>query len=469
MSTSEGIPLSYLVQHSAYLCHIHPRPLDGTFLRAIRAHAADTLEIRMLVTAPSKGAWHANAETSKHDSGGYEIRLKHRDEALARANNSARHEWEERTVYVVRVHPSRLAYPSVTRPRPQECVPPAHRTVPRIAHFLSALLPPSSPDEPTRIQAISLPPHHLDRPGAPPKPKGFAFVTLASASDAARLVAHWPWLPRRTSLPSGPGADANDEGDGGPEAHAGVQRDAVKFGFRALRKARWDAMREEYLEHRQALLDEIARVEGDRASARRMGTAGEAAGGPSTSTSTRTKPDTVRNAVSEPALDPSAAYPPGCLVFVRDVHPETNKTALKTLFAAHAFGSPAALDYVDYHKGMTSCHVRVATPAHARMLVSALADRPVVQAAGLDDAGAPPSEAGATRGAKPVKGELVDGEREALYWNKLPEKVRREAVRKAIAQAFQRVEDAATGGEGEHDAAAEERQGKRARKRRRNA
>ena len=108
----------------------------------------------------------------------------------------------------------------------------------------------------TRIQAISLPAHHLDRPGDTPKPKGFALVTFADEADAARLAADWPWLPRRapTSSPAGQGAQ-NGEGE------SELTHEAAKYGFRVLRKERWDELKEEYLAYRQRLLDEIAHAE----------------------------------------------------------------------------------------------------------------------------------------------------------------------------------------------------------------
>ena len=81
--------------------------------------------------------------------------------------------------------------------------------------------------------------------------------------------------------------------------------------------------------------------------------------------------------------------------------------------------------------------------------------------------------------AKRITAELVDGEREALYWHKVPEKVRRGAVRKAIALALTATSASGTGdGDGDGDAemaggdAGEEdakKQGKRPRKRRRKA
>lgn len=45
-------------------------------------------------------------------------------------------------------------------------------------------------------------------------------------------------------------------------------------------------------------------------------------------------PGTVNEVPSQPRAGP---FPPGCLVFVRNVHPDTNKTTLKSLFSVHAF------------------------------------------------------------------------------------------------------------------------------------
>ncbi|KAI1791097.1 hypothetical protein LXA43DRAFT_1182085 [Ganoderma leucocontextum] len=475
------IPLSILLQHSTYLLHLHPQLPDSALVRAIRGHAEDVLEVRVRVTAPSKNAWSGkDSSLSRDDEGGYEVRLKHCPDALARVRNSARNEWEGRTVYV-------------------ENVPLAHRTVPLVYRFVSSLLPiptPCSPPsstgtpQPNRIQTITLPPHHLDRPGTPPKCKGFALVTFASAADATRLAADWPWLPRRASV-FHEGEAEKDKKD--------AEEDAVKFGFRALPKARWDAQKEEYLEHRQRLLDEIARADAEHPHARPHSRRDAAPPpGPHPEYEERAEPASAPTRKRGPTVPPSptlglsAPYPPSCLVFVRNVHPETNKTTLKVLLAAHAPpGTAAALDYVDYSKGMASCHVRASTPAHARALVAAFADRLRVQTHGLDGAGStsPPSPSpsaansvpDANASSRPITAELVDGEREALYWNKVPEKVRREAVRKAVAQS---QASASAGGDAAVDvemAEGEEqgggrlggeearREGKRPRKRRRKA
>ena len=59
----------------------------------------------------------------------------------------------------------------------------------------------------------------------------------------------------------------------------------------------------------------------------------------------------------------NSTYPPGCLVFLRNVHPETNKTTLRGLFlhARRPIGIEVGkkddddgLDYLDYTKGMDS-------------------------------------------------------------------------------------------------------------------
>lgn len=114
--------------------------------------------------------------------------------------------------------------------------------------------------------------------------------------------------------------------------------------------------------------------------------------------------------------------------------------------------------------------MRLSAPYHARALVTAFHSRPLVQRQGLDSTGAEGDVEG--EGIKPISMEVVEGAREELYWSKVPEKIRREAVRKAIAQA-------SSAGDGDGDTKeqpeavqgedAGEQEGKRKRKRRRKA
>ena len=108
-----GIPLSYLLQQSTYLHHIGTRPPDTALVKAVRSHAQDSLEVRMLVTSPSKAAWYGK-DSEKDEQGGYEIRRKDWSDALIRVRNSTRHEWEARTIYMVR-QPSTLPQQTLSR------------------------------------------------------------------------------------------------------------------------------------------------------------------------------------------------------------------------------------------------------------------------------------------------------------------------------------------------------------------
>ncbi|KAI0638658.1 hypothetical protein C8Q77DRAFT_1048031 [Trametes polyzona] len=436
-SVDEGwLPLSTLLRRSAYFSHLSTRPLETAYVKAIRTHAPELFEVRMRVSAPSKSAWYGADSASKDDDlGGYEVRRKDWRDALLRSRNTNRQDWELRTVYV-------------------ECLPLGHRTVPQIHRFASSLLPSLNADQgaPTRVQAVSLPAHHLDRPGDVPKPKGFTLITFSSEDDAARLATDWPWLPRRTIASS-------EEAEGST-----LVREAIKFGFRALPKARWDTLKEEYLAYRQQLLDQAARA--PSAPHRAPDVPLDRPAAPPQNLADPEEP----RAGTTPSTAADAPFPRGCLVYVRNLHPETNRTTLKALFAARGL-APGALDYVDYSKGMTACHLRLSAPDHAHTLIEALRAHPLLQRDGLDSTGSPPAED--TQHAA-ISAELVEGTREELYWSKVPEKVRREAVRRAVAAA------ASGGGDGDATAAAEEggegegaggqgQEGKRKRKRRRKA
>jgi xRRM domain len=70
---------------------------------------------------------------------------------------------------------------------------------------------------------------------------------------------------------------------------------------------------------------------------------------------------TIRAAQSPlpPPPSPRHTYPPGCVIFARHVPPDTNKTALRARFSSfladdHNPTGAAALDYVDYTKGLDS-------------------------------------------------------------------------------------------------------------------
>lgn len=78
------------------------------------------------------------------------------------------------------------------------------------------------------------------------------------------------------------------------------------------------------------------------------------------------------------------------------------------------------------------CHIRLSTPSHAQRLVSYFSTHSIRQTSGLDGVGSMSAPAHTSSPASTVIPELVLGKREEVYWEKVPEKVRRQAVEKAL-------------------------------------
>ncbi|KAG6369480.1 hypothetical protein JVT61DRAFT_14372 [Boletus reticuloceps] len=268
-----------------------------------------------------------------------------------------------------------------------------------------------------RVQCITFPPHYLDKPGDTPKCKGYALVTFSTKPDVEAVLRAWSWR-RRVPVPGND--NDNDDANASP-----VVKEALKYGLRTISKARWDALNDEYLSYKQSLVEEVARAE---TAIQRPGQ-----GAPEDN-----KPDALPHPKSQmqTKTTPSSPYPFDCLVFVRNVHSGTNKTTLKSLFG-QAFQDQdqdgtrptptMGLDYVDFTKGMDTCYLRLASPAHAMRLLTYFDARPKTQAHGLDATGRTP-----LNGDKPIAMEIVQGKKEDVYWEKVPEKVRRQAVDRVV-------------------------------------
>lgn len=223
----------------------------------------------------------------------------------------------------------------------QENVPHERRSISGIHRFMLELVRSSS--ERTSnisdlVQHIHLPSHHQDKEGDQPKCKGFALVTLSLLEDVAELLQQWPWHPRRTDYTS---LEDNE-----------IVRNAVKVGCRMLSKARWEQLGKEYLAYGQLLLDQITQEE-DAA----VYTRPERCGLDNDSGAISTSVTVESNTIPVSSFSISTSYPQGCLVFVRNVHPETNKTTLRALFSRPFGGSEVSeisgdvVDYVDFNKG----------------------------------------------------------------------------------------------------------------------
>ncbi|SJL02608.1 uncharacterized protein ARMOST_05939 [Armillaria ostoyae] len=363
------------------LLHILKHALHGilisesetTVAKALRSEATDSIEVRMVFSGPS---W--SAQGLSKNKGMFEVRRKDPQNTFTREN------WKERTLYL-------------------ENIPVQYASLPGVFHLIQVLLTKTTNTIASfnRIQSISFPPHHLDKPGDIPKCKGFALLTLLDVEDVQQLLREWPWTLVVFATDVKPAISEFQE--------------ATKFGFRALSKTRWDEMKDEYLAYRARLVKEIVSYEDEMAAhaatKRRR----------SPSPAILSVPDTV-----ETTLTSSSLFPPNCLVFVRNLHCETNKTTLRALFSKAFTSLPDGLDYVDFTKGMDSCYLRVATPEHARALTDYFTQAKMAQTDGLDSEGSRDAE------TKAITMETMGGRREEIYWEKVPPKVRREAVDKAL-------------------------------------
>ena len=67
------------------------------------------------------------------------------------------------------------------------------------------------------------------------------------------------------------------------------------------------------------------------------------------------QPEPLDVTASPATIEPSLHYPVGCLVFVKNLNPDTNKAVLRSLLAS-AFPpeSSGCISYVDYSKGLDS-------------------------------------------------------------------------------------------------------------------
>ena len=162
--------------------------------------------------------------------------------------------------------------------------------------------------------------------------KGFAFVTFSSKEFVKQLVDNWPWLPANRSV---------DLSNGIPAPTSSDVVDAQKYGVRAITKARWEELRDEYLAYRMQLLN-VIHEEG-----RKFGTNLRPTG-----TIESDLPPSGSDGLLDSAGSPD--YPRGCLILAKNVHTGTNKTTLRKLFSSTVGVPQEVIDYVDFNKGMDS-------------------------------------------------------------------------------------------------------------------
>ena len=225
--------------------------------------------------------------------------------------------------------------------------------------------------------------------------------------------------------------------DAGGSTEGEAASDARKFGFRATSKATWETLRSDYLAYRQQLVEEMNAFQ-DSASKPATTHTSTASNEPPVPTrpepilKVQNQPEVrIGSSLDNPDITLSSPYPYSCLLLIKNIHHETNKTTLKTLFGKTLADSNGGIDYVDFSKGMDTCYLRLSTPSLAQLLFDQFMSNAVVQTTGLDDAGSSISSS-KEKGVKPIVVEIVSGRREEMYWQKVPEKIRRGAVEKAV-------------------------------------
>ncbi|KAG6330446.1 hypothetical protein ID866_8643, partial [Astraeus odoratus] len=400
-TTSGFVPVNYLIRRPPFRGSLSIQPSEVDVVKAIRSFASESLEVRMLASVPSSSVWYGPGKTSrKKDVGGYEVRRRDWATLLAHPfRGLTAVQWDDRTLYM-------------------ECVPTRYRSIAGLAQFTAALLQLLSPPPSSliRIQNVTLPPHYLDSESSIPKCRGYALITVSTVEERNFLLEKWPWHRQLANA----------------EKHEPSEiKEAKKFGLRTIRKTQWNELNKEYIAYRQELAEEAFKFN-ERMNVSQL----NFCAGTGSSTRVQSKDEGSLTLAADISAEPAALqtilsspYPFGCLVFVRNVHPETNKTTLKTLFS-RPFAGPGqyhGLDYVDFNKGMDSCHLRLASPHHTTLLMEYFLRHPTVQAHGLDDAGRRPGQHD-----KGIKMEIIEGKREELYWDKVPDKVRRQAVERVV-------------------------------------
>ncbi|KEP47145.1 RNA-binding motif protein [Rhizoctonia solani 123E] len=384
---------------------------DASLVNALRTYGFGNFEFQMKLREPSNAAWKDKGEAQfgwVGAAGGYEIRAKswalREDGWMDELGSADERSWMTRMVYVERV-------------------PSSVRSTWALYRFVSTLVS-SSEQEHQFVQdvLISTAEPSLTTPAQSGRFRGQAFVVFATYELAHDFCKQWGWNTSR-----GAAATKCPELKTGERWGREVAEEAARVcGFRSLSKSQWDKLKAEYLEHQARVLKQAPR----RPKTDRIPT-----------TSTLDPP--VLAPVSQPSQAPTPrhttrppAFPPSILVFVKHLHPETNKTTLKTLFGR---GAPNGVEYIDFQKGIDSAHIRLRTPDDATRLANYFSEHKIVQEDGLDDTGQETE-------TNPIEAEVVLGTRETNYWAKVPEKVRMEAVVKAGLGG--RGEDGDGGGKG---------------------
>lgn len=224
----------------------------------------------------------------------------------------------------------------------KENLPSSARTISQIYDFLVDLLEPDSPSD-DLIQCISFPPHHADVPSSPrpTKSKGFAFVVFSDTSHSEIFAKNWPWNTIHSQKSIEKSAELQCD-------HEKAINDARSSGLRCMTLSKWNELADEY-RARQKELIELTANSNNMSLPRAARLSRPVIDTLTSNDSDRFQEENLTNEVNE-----HSTYPPGCLVFVQNILPDTNKTTLRTFFASAFEQGGSEIDYVDFSKGLDS-------------------------------------------------------------------------------------------------------------------
>ncbi|KAL7417158.1 hypothetical protein BDY24DRAFT_411914 [Mrakia frigida] len=369
---NEGyIPLNFLLANHPLLSFIATLP-HPTLTRALRQHGTPgLLRTRLALTEPrawggTKSYGEPGIEVGRCDWGSEEARSGKRDEP-----------WEERTIYL-------------------ESLPPHLRSYPQVLLYLNSLFHSSSSNQPV-VQSLSFDGLVF---------RNFVWIVLRDEEALKSVQKEWSW---DGAVARGKRAAKEVEGVS-KETEEG--RDA---GLRVLKKVEHSRLQQEYVAH-LATFPSTSTHHPSSTSISAPAFVHDQP--PHTHTSIRTPTHPYTSSYNPPKATSTFAAPPpqfpsSCLLYLKNVDPQTSKTALHTLFNS-LLPDGKEIDYVDWVKGSDSCHLRISTPSHTSHLLKSLTSTPIYHISPSDP---------------PILPELISGERERIYWMDIKESIRFEAVR----------------------------------------
>ncbi|KAI5481340.1 hypothetical protein MNV49_004962 [Pseudohyphozyma bogoriensis] len=309
--------------------------------------------------------------------------------------------------------------------------------------------------------------------------RGFAFVIVPNKDEAGRILEQWKWEKdegkgKEVKHSAEEKVDDNEMQTEEDQSKKGLEQQARETGFRTLPITTFNTLKSEYLTY-QKQIQALAAVTNRRNNRRRSPSPSRNSHSEAQSLKRwerkldpedarrdrdrerrrpKSSPDKDKNKPSSPplsveveldpveAVDVKGAFPKGCILWVRNLHERSTKGGLKSLFSdllnEIEEGSGRGVEFVDFEKGLDNGHLRFASAHLASLMHEHLLANHLFQPTPstiVPVNSEPPSSASknamSTDPPKAITTQLLEGVRERLYWESLPEAARRSARKNA--------------------------------------